>query len=204
MGLILTYFQFATRRQRMGLVAAAMLALALTAMADSRSALVALALGSSLYACWRYGWKGVLVALGAACVAVAALIIAGPALAPYVWRGDIQTVTGRAQMQLDDRQTVKIQPSRGHGAQPLRTAGQPHDVVGRGEVSDQLRPFGQQRIGVGRLEELLPVAVPSLDVMQPVSDVRDDPVDVEHGEGHGCEGKLNDSCASLAPPRPSS
>ena len=47
-----------------------------------------------------------------------------------------------------------------------------------GEIGDQPRALGQQRVVVGVLEEPVP-GTPALEVVQPVPDVGDDPVDVE-------------------------
>lgn len=116
-GLILSYFEFAKGKERLFLAAAALTALGLTALADSRSGVVALVFGSSLYVLWRYRLKGlVAVALGSLFVAIV-LMAAGQVVAPYIWRGDVWTVTGRTDIWPFVLQQIAAKPLTGYGYQ---------------------------------------------------------------------------------------
>jgi O-antigen ligase len=114
-GLILTYFQYATRKERIVLGSIAILALGLEGLADSRSSFVALAIGCALYACWRYRGKGLLAVAAVSVLAVLGLMFAGNN--PYIWRGDVWTVTGRTEMWKFVLQQLADKPITGYGYQ---------------------------------------------------------------------------------------
>ncbi|HJU10804.1 MAG TPA: O-antigen ligase family protein, partial [Candidatus Binataceae bacterium] len=120
-GLILTYFEFADRKQRILLIGAAILALWLTILADSRSGILALIIGSCVYAVWRYRLKGLMVLIGLSMLGGAGLMWAGPAVAPYIWRGDVWTITGRTDMWPFVIQQIAAKPITGYG---YKTAGE--------------------------------------------------------------------------------
>ncbi len=82
----------ASRRQRIWIALEAAAAIAMAAMADSRSPFVGLAVGASAYLLWRYRWRAVPL-----CLAAAVLMFAAAArIAPhYFTRGEVSTLTGR-------------------------------------------------------------------------------------------------------------
>jgi hypothetical protein len=116
-GLVMTYFEFAERKEQKYLVGAAILAGGLTALADSRSGLLALAVGSSLYALWRHRLKGLAVLAAAGILIVALLVVEGSVVAPYLWRGNVWTVTGRTDMWPFVLQQIAARPLFGYGYQ---------------------------------------------------------------------------------------
>jgi hypothetical protein len=112
-GLILTYFEYATRKERIVLGSIAILAVGLEGLADSRSSFVALAIGCGLYACWRYRLKGLLAVTAVSGLAVLGLMFVGNN--PYIWRGDVWTVTGRVDMWPFVLQQIAHKPITGYG-----------------------------------------------------------------------------------------
>jgi O-antigen ligase len=114
-GLILTYFSFANRRERFILGMIAFLAVALAALADSRSDMVGQAIGSILYLCWRYRLKG--IATIAALVLIGAVLskAMGNDLTPYIWRGDVSTLTGRTDIWRFAVKQLAAKPLLGYG-----------------------------------------------------------------------------------------
>ncbi len=114
-GLILTYFEFATRTERKVLVATVLLALALTGIADSRSGVLGLMLGGSLYLCWKYRFKGFLVVVSGCAMIVLGLTLAGPNFSIYIWRGDIWTATGRTDVWQYALKQIANRPITGYG-----------------------------------------------------------------------------------------
>jgi O-antigen ligase len=116
-GLILTCFEFASLKERIVLGSIAIMTLSLTVMADSRSDLVALAIGSIFYVCWRYRLKGV-VAIGVmSVVAALGLTVMGSDLAHYIWRGDVWTLTGRTDVWHFTMREIAAKPLTGYGYQ---------------------------------------------------------------------------------------
>jgi O-Antigen ligase len=116
-GLIMTYFDSGTKKERVLLTVSAVIAVVLTAMADSRSGLMALAFGSSLYALWKYRLKGLAVVAVGLFIVVIGVISAGPTIAPYIWRGDVWTVTGRTDIWPFAVRAIANKPITGHGYQ---------------------------------------------------------------------------------------
>jgi hypothetical protein len=116
-GLILTYFEFAKQRERIFLTVAALMAVGLTALADSRSGLIALAIGGSFYAFWKYRLRGLMVLTVASVLVAGVLIIGGPAIAPYIWRGDVWTLTGRTDIWPFVIHEIVAKPITGYGYQ---------------------------------------------------------------------------------------
>jgi O-antigen ligase len=114
-GLILVYLQFADRKRRTLLGSVAILAIGLAAMADSRSDIVALAIGSTLYVCWRYKLKGVAAIALLAVVAGLGLKLMGKDVAPYIWRGDVTTLTGRTDVWQFAVKELAARPLTGYG-----------------------------------------------------------------------------------------
>jgi len=101
------------RRKWFGLIA--LLAIAECGIADSRTPLIALGVGSALYLVWRYRLRGVLLIAGAAALFVAALPLFGHSLSEYTGRGDVTTLTGRTEMWAYVVQEIKSRPIVGYG-----------------------------------------------------------------------------------------
>ncbi len=114
-GLILVYLEFADRRERIILTSIAILAFGLDVMADSRSDLVGLAIGSTLYLCWRYRLKGIGAIAVLAGAAVLLVKVMGNDITPYIWRGDVSTLTGRTDIWRFALRQIAAKPLTGYG-----------------------------------------------------------------------------------------
>lgn len=114
-GLILAYLEFVDRKRRMLLGSIAIMSLAMAAVADSRSDLVALTIGSSLYVCWRYRLRGLGAIALLAIIAGLGLKLMGNDIAPYIWRGDVTTLTGRTDVWRFAVQQLAAKPLTGYG-----------------------------------------------------------------------------------------
>ncbi|MBV8775544.1 MAG: O-antigen ligase family protein, partial [Deltaproteobacteria bacterium] len=114
-GLILAYFQFATRKERMALAVAALIALALAGLADSRSGLVGLAVGVVLYAWWRHRLKGLALTAAVPLLALMAWGLAGHDLSVYLTRGNVTTLTGRTEIWPFVIEQIAKKPITGYG-----------------------------------------------------------------------------------------
>lgn len=90
--------------------------LLLAAMANSRSAFLALAGGAALYAMWRYRARGVLVCLALALIAVVAWMFLDPELRAYFNRG-VDTLTGRTEAWQFEVKAMMRRPATGYGYQ---------------------------------------------------------------------------------------
>jgi hypothetical protein len=114
-GLILTYLGFADRKNRTVLFFIAIGAVGLAIIADSRSDLVGLAIGSALYLCWRYGVRG--MALIAVTGAFGALLLKvfGAGATSYIWRGDVWSLTGRTDIWQFALREIAARPLMGYG-----------------------------------------------------------------------------------------
>lgn len=88
--------------------------LVLAAMADSRSAFVAVAVGAVLYVVWRYRARGVMACLALALLARFAWISMPPRWQPYFSR-DIRTLTGRTEAWAFEVSKIKQRPLLGYG-----------------------------------------------------------------------------------------
>jgi exopolysaccharide production protein ExoQ len=110
-------------------------AVALAAMADSRSALLAVAAGVFCYAIWRHGAAGLLVTV-IAIVSVAALMLAKPSLLNYADRG-LQTFTGRNVAWEYALRSIEEHPFLGYGYEVDGQIFQRPDFSGWDEVWDE-------------------------------------------------------------------
>ncbi|MGO9055772.1 MAG: O-antigen ligase family protein [Candidatus Binataceae bacterium] len=101
-----------SRRQKVWLGLEVAVAVALGALADSRSPFVGLAVGGLLYLLWRYRLRAVPV-LVAAAIAVFSI---GSQVAPdYFTRGEVSTLTGRTDVWRFAVQEIKRRPLLGYG-----------------------------------------------------------------------------------------
>ena len=82
-------------------------------------------------------------------------------------------------------QIVAFEPCSSGTLEPVRPAGQEHDLVILGESSDDRHPLVVHRIVVGGIEECVPVARPPLEVVESMPDVGDDAVDVDDRQWRG-------------------
>jgi O-antigen ligase len=114
-GLTLTYWEMATRKERLILAAVAVMALGMDVLADSRSAFVAVGTGCALYVLWRYGLKGLLLAAIVPTLGLAILVLAKAEATQYLSRGDVTTLTGRTDMWSFVIRQIAANPFMGYG-----------------------------------------------------------------------------------------
>jgi O-antigen ligase len=114
-GLILAYFEFATRKERLVLAVVALIALWLAGLADSRSGFVGLAIGLVLYAWWRYRFKGLALTAAVPILALMVWALAGHDLSAYLMRGDVSTLTGRTDIWPFVVEQIAKKPITGYG-----------------------------------------------------------------------------------------
>jgi exopolysaccharide production protein ExoQ len=102
----------AARRERVLLAIEMAAAIALGALADSRSPFVGLAVGGLAYLFWRYGLRALPV-----CLAAAVLIFgAATQIAPdYFTRGEVSTLTGRTDVWRFAVEKIRERPLTGWG-----------------------------------------------------------------------------------------
>jgi hypothetical protein len=112
-GSALVCWRTAGGRMRLMLSAMILAALVFDVLADSRSAFVAIGLGSALYVMWRWRLWGVLVCAAGLAVTVAVMLHEG--LFEYVGRGDVTTLTGRTDMWGFVVQQIRQRPILGYG-----------------------------------------------------------------------------------------
>jgi hypothetical protein len=102
----------ATRHQKIWLALESAVAVALGALADSRSPFVGLAIGASLYLLWRYRLRAVpMFVVGAVLVFAVATQVAPD----YFTRGEVSTLTGRTDVWKFAVQKIKERPLLGWG-----------------------------------------------------------------------------------------
>jgi hypothetical protein len=101
------------RKKWLGLIA--LLAVGEAGLADSRTPIVALAVGIVCYILWRYRLRGILLLAGAGVLAIAALPLLGHNISEYTGRGDVTTLTGRTDMWAYVIQEIKSRPLFGYG-----------------------------------------------------------------------------------------
>jgi len=114
-GLILSYLAFADKKQRIALILIALIAVALAVIADSRSDLIGLAIGSTLYLCWRYGLRGIVLIGALGTVGLLSLKLLGESAASYIWRGDVWSLTGRTDIWQFALREIAGRPLTGYG-----------------------------------------------------------------------------------------
>jgi hypothetical protein len=114
-GPALVCWRSASSRQRMLLAALMAGAVSLAALADSRSPVLATAVGFTLYSVWRWRARGILVlTIAAAALVVALLIYSHGNLGAYMGR-DVGTLTGRTDIWDFVVQQIKDRPILGYG-----------------------------------------------------------------------------------------
>jgi O-antigen ligase len=113
-GLILTYWEMATLRERLILGPVAIMALGMDVLADSRSSFVAVGIGCALYVVWRYGFKGLVKVAIVPTLALGILVLAKANLTQYVGR-DVGTLTGRTDMWAFVVRQIAASPVMGYG-----------------------------------------------------------------------------------------
>ena len=77
------------------------------------------------------------------------------------------------------------EPGDGDGAQPFRPAGQPDDVVIHRQFDDPVDADGQWSVIGCSAEERIPIARCGVEVGHAMTDIGDDPVDIDHGQRTG-------------------
>ena len=78
---------------------------------------------------------------------------------------------------------VVAQPALGHRSVAARAPGQEHDVVVGGERRHEGQPLRMRRVVDRRGEEPVPVPMTAGDVVEAVTGIGDDAVDVDHCDG---------------------
>jgi O-antigen ligase len=101
-----------SRGQKIWLALEIAAAVAMGAMADSRSPFVGLAIGALLYLLWRYRLRALPICLAAALVAFAVATLVTP---DYFTRGEVSTLTGRTDVWKFAVQEIKQRPLLGWG-----------------------------------------------------------------------------------------
>jgi O-antigen ligase len=104
----------ADRRRKLLLAIVIVVALASDLIADSRTPLVALAVGCAAYSLWKYRARGALVCAGVLALAVVVLIVSGVDLRDYTMRGE-GNLTGRTDMWSFVIEQVRARPILGYG-----------------------------------------------------------------------------------------
>lgn len=112
-GAALVCWRSAVTRERLILAVMVIAAVGFDVLADSRSAFVAIALGSGLFMMWKWRLRGVLLCAGVLVAAAAVMLHAG--LFDYVGRGDVTTLTGRTDMWEFVVQKIRERPLFGWG-----------------------------------------------------------------------------------------
>jgi O-antigen ligase len=112
---------YTSGRSRTTLLITSVAAIALAALADSRSSFAALGIGVLLFFLFRYRSRALAAAGILFLFAMAALPLFGPALADYVTRGDVATLTGRTDVWEFVLREIHARPLVGYG---YETAGQ--------------------------------------------------------------------------------
>jgi O-antigen ligase/polysaccharide polymerase Wzy-like membrane protein len=102
----------ASGRQKFWIALEIAAAVAMGAMADSRSPFVGLALGGLGYLLWRYRLRAVPICLAAAVTLFAAATVVAP---DYFTRGEVSTLTGRTDVWKFAVQEIKQRPLLGYG-----------------------------------------------------------------------------------------
>ncbi len=102
-------------RQRHALIALSLAAIAIAALADSRSSFVALGAGVTLYVLWRYRARALLAMAVVLVAAVVAMPLLGPNTMDYLTRGDVTTLTGRTDMWQFVIREIAERPLAGYG-----------------------------------------------------------------------------------------
>lgn len=113
-GVGLAYWHAASKWSRVGLAAVMVMALAFAGLADSRSTIVALAVGCSAYLVWRYRAKGMAVVLLFALAAGGVYGSMSVMSKTYVNR-DVETLTGRKEAWKFEVYKVEQHPLLGYG-----------------------------------------------------------------------------------------
>jgi len=101
-----------SRPQKLWLGLEMVVAIALGALADSRSPFVGLAIGAFLYLLWRYRLRAVPICLAAALLLFAVATQVAP---DYFTRGEVSTLTGRTDVWKFAVQKIKERPLLGWG-----------------------------------------------------------------------------------------
>jgi O-antigen ligase len=114
-GSVLAFWPFFGRRKKVFLFVVMVLAIGSGALADSRSPFIALAVGSALYALWRYGAKGLIIVTAAVVAIIAAMPLLGGNLSDYIHGRDVGTLSGRTDIWEFALHELRERPIRGYG-----------------------------------------------------------------------------------------
>ncbi|MGH7906831.1 MAG: O-antigen ligase family protein, partial [Candidatus Binataceae bacterium] len=114
-GAALVCWDGSSRRQRLLLALTIAAAAIFCAIADSRSAFVAVGAGCALYLIWKKGLRGILICGGGLALAAAAALAIDPGLFAYIGRGNVGTLTGRTDIWAFAIKSIKERPLLGYG-----------------------------------------------------------------------------------------
>jgi len=109
------FWKAATRGVRIGITASIVVAILFAVMADSRSSLVAVAIGLVVLTFDRYRWRAAAAWLLLLVLAVGGASLLSPDKLEYLNRGDVKTLTGRADIWRFTLSKIKDSPILGYG-----------------------------------------------------------------------------------------
>ena len=103
----------ARRIQRVALAGVIAIAFAVAALADSRTAFAAMAVGITLFMIWRYRWRGLFLCVFLFAALTTAIVLRGAG--QYLTRGNVTTLTGRTEVWRFAAEQIADNPILGYG-----------------------------------------------------------------------------------------